>query len=63
MKLLVKSCIFGFGSLTIISYLISNCPYLYIGSFISMVSGVLCHHTEKKVIATLIKYWYFQLDQ
>lgn len=61
MKLLVKSCIFGFGSLTIISYLISNCPYLYIGSFISMVSGVLCHHTEKKSYCDIDKILVFSI--
>lgn len=44
MKLLVKSCFFGFGFLTIFSYLLTEHINLYLGNFICMITGMLCHY-------------------
>ena len=54
-NLLVLSCIFGFTFLGLLSYNLNRDFYcgIYIGCFISLITGVLCHGTNNKKLVDL----------
>jgi hypothetical protein len=54
-KILVKSCFFGFGALTILSLLFNGGILLWGGNFMCMLTGMLCHGYKLKEFYTLDK--------
>lgn len=73
-NLLVKSCLFGFTILGLLSYILNKNYFngVYIGCLISLLTGILCHGTNNKfftkldvfavhVIAIYNLFFYFKL--
>ena len=61
MNLLVNSCLYGFGFLTLTSYILTEHTKIYVGCLISMFTGILCHSNENEIYCFIDKMAVFSI--